>query len=94
MKLEDVSKALSHQSWVKILSLISEEPMTIAEILNRMPNISYRESIYKALESMRKLNLVKRRHSNEKGSFVYFPAFERIIIRKDGSLEIEAMDET
>lgn len=89
MKLEDVAKALSHESWVKILSLISQEPKTVSEILDKVPDIGYRESVYKALESMRKLGLIARKHSKKKRSFVYFPAFERIIIRKDGTLHIE-----
>lgn len=93
MKVEDVGKALSNKSWVRILSIISQEPRTVSEILHRVPDIGYRESVYKALESMRGLGLVERERSKKKGSYVYFPAFERIIIHKDGSVDIEPYTE-
>ena len=88
MKLKEVAKALSNDTWVRMLTLTPQKPMSVTEILERVPSINRRESIYKALESMRKVGLIEKKRLNEKGCYVYFPNFERLVIRKNGFMEI------
>lgn len=91
-RLDEIAKVFSNKSWVKILSLISREPMTVSELEKEIKGIKRRESIYKALEFMRELGLVERKISEEKGAQEYETSFERVVINDDGSFEVQEDD--
>jgi len=58
------------------------QPSTVTEIYNKL-KLSRRESIFKALEKLRKNELVKRNFSENIGGYKYSLNFSKIIIKKD-----------
>lgn len=72
MDIEKVVKALNSRTRRKILKSLSDGPKNVKEISvllreQHSVNIKYRESVFKALETLVEADLVEKFHDMEKG---------------------------
>jgi len=71
MDADKVISALNSKLRREILRIISEEPMTVIQVLDELKRkkfeIEYRESVYRALEKLLDAGLVEKYYIKEKG---------------------------
>ena len=71
MDADKVISALNSKLRREILRIISEEPMTVIQVLDELKRkkfeIEYRESVYRALEKLLDAGLVEKHYIKEKG---------------------------
>ena len=74
-------KALCDPTRLRILGALAEEPMTNTEVYEKLKKqgIAYRESIFKALEKLKRAELVKREF-HEKIGYRYSLNFKELKI--------------
>ncbi|MGB9718729.1 MAG: ArsR/SmtB family transcription factor [Thermoproteota archaeon] len=66
-----VISALNSEMRREILKIISEEPMTVIQVLEELKRrrfeVKYRETVYRALEKLLDAGLVEKYYDQEKG---------------------------
>jgi len=82
-------KTLSEETNQKILLKLSEKPYTVTELFKELKEIKYRESIFKALEKMRKQKLVSKKYVATLRGYKYKTSFSRIVINNKLKVKID-----
>ena len=89
VEVSKIIACLGDKTKVQILQILGDRPLTVTEIYNRLKyKVKYRESIFKALEKLRKAMLVERKYSEKKKAFEYSANFKRIEINQKGELKL------
>ena len=79
---------LSDPTKIQIIQILAAKPLSITETHKRLgQRVKYRESVFKALETLRSEKLVGRKYSEKKKAFDYFTIFKRIEINSKGELK-------
>jgi len=86
---KQLADILGDNTKVKILQALAEKEMTTTEIFKKMPEIRYRESVFKALKKLQQTSLIKRKFSTKTRAYKYSTNFKRIIINNKIQLKIE-----
>lgn len=87
-KLKLLGETLTDQTRLKLLLILSKQKLSTTELFKKMPEISYRESIFKALKKLRALGLVDREYNEKKHGFDYFACFSSIKINANLDVKI------
>jgi len=78
-----VFSALASSTRLAILQLLANTPLNVGEILEllnqRGIQISHRESVYRAVEKLRKAGLVDKLYDNERKSLLYKIKYKKLI---------------
>lgn len=71
MDVDKVIAALNSKLRREILKIISEQPMTVIQVLEKLKKrevqVKYRETVYRALEKLCDAELVEKYYEKEKG---------------------------
>jgi DNA-binding transcriptional ArsR family regulator len=78
----ELFRLLANPTNQQILIRLNKSSATVTQIYLDL-NLNRRESVFKALEKMRKNNLVKRKYSEKISGYKYSVAFSKIIITKN-----------
>lgn len=89
LSTKQLADILGDKTRVKILRLLSEKEMTTTEIFKEMPEIKYRESVFKALKKLAHTGLIKRRFYKKTMAYKYASNFKTIKIDNKMQLKIE-----
>jgi len=71
MDIAKISSAINSDLRREILKILTERPLTVLEVLNKLKNkgfdVKYRETVYRALEKLVDAELVEKFYVKEKG---------------------------
>jgi len=88
---KQLADTLGDETRVKILKILSEKKMTTTELFKQLPEISYRESVFKALKKLQQTGLVKRKFEPKTRAYRYFTSFGIIKINNKMQITIKML---
>ncbi len=78
ISIEEIAGSLSDKTRLKILKLLAEKSLSNTEIFKAMPEIKYRESVFKAIKRLQQNSLIKRKYFESLQGYKYSLAFKKI----------------
>jgi DNA-binding transcriptional ArsR family regulator len=85
---KSIAAILGDNTKVKILKTLAEEQLTTTELFKKLPEIRYRESVFKALKKLEETGLVRKRFIPKLRGYRYFSAFKQIRIDRKMQVKI------
>lgn len=70
-KIVRVGKTLAYPMRIRILQVLHNNELTLNEIHEKIPEIKYKDNIYRHLEKLKKIGLVHKHYNNKKNKLVY-----------------------
>lgn len=70
-KLVKIGKSLSHPVRIKLLQILHDKEMTLKEIHELMPEIKYKDNIFRHLETLKNSGFVQQFYNDKKKKLVY-----------------------
>jgi len=84
MQLNELAKALSSETRLKIIKILSERELSALEVYEAYERAykegKHRESIYRELEKLVEANILKKVYNEKEKKIVYKLAIQKIIV--------------